>query len=444
MACVIAAGGAAVAYHDGSLNPAICDGACPGTYIDPPVPLGVMPEPQLPQAAQAARTDIDGDAVMKAARSALGADDLGDRVGFAAAGNSGKPVSTGPKALIPASTTKILTAFAALDRIDHHKRVSTSVVADADELTLVGGGDPFLDTKPAKKPKYAHVATLQKLAKRTADHLKQSNTTSVSLGWDESLFSGPAQSSTWSSDYVGTGVIAPVNALATEHGTTGGPARSADPAATAAGAFAKQLKKQGISVTEKTGSREASGTTIAEVRSATVAQMVTAMLVHSDNDAAEIILRHIAIAADNKPTFKGGLSAVQSSLADHDIPLSGLKLHDGSGLSRDNQIAPVTLVRLLQQASDDSATSAILSSMPIAAFNGTLDDRFTGSNAARGLTHAKSGTLTGVTTLAGTVVDANGSVIYFAVMADDLSVDFEQAKSAEDKVVSALAKCQCS
>src|SRR5699024_8519100 len=142
-----------------------------------------------------------------------------------------------------------------------------------------------------------------------------------------------------------------------------------------------------------------------------------------------------------KATFTGGIKAVRNVLKTHRITIDRLKLYDGSGLSRDNRIAPVTLVELLQQAGADDDTAALLTTLPTAAFNGTLRGRFDDADAARGLAHAKSGTLTGVTTLAGTVLDANGSVIYFAVMADDLDAGYAEAKKAEDAVVSALARC---
>src|SRR5699024_2152444 len=194
------------------------------------------------------------------------------------------------------------------------------------------------------------------------------------------------------------------------------------------------LKKRGITVGNKAGGQSASGEKIASVHSATVQQIVTSMLIHSDNDAAETILRHVAIAQDKKATFSGGTRAVGEVLGSHNVDTSGLKLYDGSGLSRDNRISPAMLVDVLQRAGADQETAALLTSLPIAAFNGTLRDRFGDNNAARGLAHAKSGTLSGVTTLAGTVLDADGSVIYFAVMADDLKVGYEQAKKTASTV----------
>lgn len=445
---VFICGGTAMAYRDGALNSVICGGECPAPYIDPPAPIGLMPTPQLPQVPSAAESHVDADAAAAAVKSALNDDDLGARVGFAAAGASGEPVSTGPDTLTPASTTKILTAFAVLDVMDHDHRFTTSVMTRTasapDELVLVGGGDPFLDTQSPKKPQYGHVATLAELATRTAVDLKDRGIKKVRLGWDDSLFSGPARNPTWPDGYVATDVVAPVNALTADHAETQGLARAPDPAAAAASSFAARLEKRGITVSKKAGDQEASGEQIAGVQSATVQQIVTSMLVHSDNDAAETLLRHVAIAQDKKATFSGGTRAIREVLTAHGIDTAGLKLYDGSGLSRDNRISPAMLVEVLQRAGAKSDTATLLTSLPIAAFNGTLRDRFGDDNAARGLAHAKSGTLSGVTTLAGTVLDADGSVIYFAVMADDLKVGYEQAKQAEDAVISALAKCRCS
>src|SRR5699024_11390952 len=131
-----------------------------------------------------------------------------------------------------------------------------------------------------------HVATLAKLAERTAAEWKDRGIKKVSLGCDDSLFSGPARNPTWPDGYIATGVVAPVSALIADHAETSGIARAAEPAAAAANSFAAQLKKRGITVGNKAGGQNASGEKIASVHSATVQQIVTSMLIHSDNDAA--------------------------------------------------------------------------------------------------------------------------------------------------------------
>ncbi len=101
-----------------------------------------------------------------------------------------------------------------------------------------------------------------------------------------------------------------------------------------------------------------------------------------------------------------------------DVDTAGLRLRDGSGLSRDNRISPTTLAQTLMAAVAGSAHRSLVSDLPVSGFTGTLSNRFTGSKGAYGLVRAKTGTLTGVHSLAGYVVEADGLPMFFALMSD--------------------------
>ncbi|HUX70959.1 MAG TPA: D-alanyl-D-alanine carboxypeptidase, partial [Cellulomonadaceae bacterium] len=73
----------------------------------------------------------------------------------------------------------------------------------------------------------------------------------------------------------------------------------------------------------------------------------------------------------------------------------------------------------------------------------TLTDRFT-TSPARGLVRAKTGSLTSVTSLAGTVQDADGRLLVFAVLVDHGPATGQTAaREAVDAFVTQLAECGC-
>ncbi|HYI55269.1 MAG TPA: D-alanyl-D-alanine carboxypeptidase, partial [Microlunatus sp.] len=102
---------------------------------------------------------------------------------------------------IPASVNKLLTSAAVLSMLGPEHRFTTSVVRSGKkQIILVGGGDPYLarNTTSSTYPARASVADL---AKKTAVGLKKAKRTSVTLGYDAGLFTGPAWNSTWPSGY---------------------------------------------------------------------------------------------------------------------------------------------------------------------------------------------------------------------------------------------------
>ena len=154
-------------------------------------------------------------------------------------------------ARIPASIIKLLTSAAVLSTLGPEHRFTTSVVQPEgkNQIILVGGGDPYLATKPRRRT-YPARASVADLAKKTAAALEKSKTSSVSLGYDACLFTGPAWNPAWPSGYGDQ--VTPISALWVDEGRVAGGSpgpRSSDPAGQAAKAFAAALRKQGIRVT---------------------------------------------------------------------------------------------------------------------------------------------------------------------------------------------------
>jgi D-alanyl-D-alanine carboxypeptidase/D-alanyl-D-alanine-endopeptidase (penicillin-binding protein 4) len=330
-------------------------------------------------------------------------------------------------ATTPASATKLATAVAALGMLGPGYRLTTSVVEKGHgQVVLVGGGDPTLE--------------LGQLADDTAAALKSAGTRAVSLAYDTSLYSGPTLHPIGYNDN-----LAPVTALMADEGrqnpTTSGPApRWYDPAAAAAGSFAQLLAGRGITVTGTPGPGSGKGGgTLATHRSAPLSDLVERMLTNSDNDIAEALARQVARAAGQPVSFAGGAKAIRTALTRYGVPLPGASFHDGSGLDHDDRLSPLTLARLLALAADarHPELRSVITGIPVADFTGTLSARFQGSPAA-GVVHAKTGTLTGTNTIAGTVVTRSGRLLSFAFMTQGADAA-ASAETALDHLAAAVA-----
>jgi D-alanyl-D-alanine carboxypeptidase/D-alanyl-D-alanine-endopeptidase (penicillin-binding protein 4) len=431
----------------GDLNRYICDGDCgPSAVVDPDgLSRRAAPADPLPDAARPGPVDLGK--VEDVVRRELDDPVLGSRVGFAAAGPDQDAVVTADnRPYVPASTTKLLTGYAALATIDPDTRFVTKVVRSGDGIVLVGGGDPYLATKPPRKgADRVFQADLTTLARRTAAALKKTGTTTVTLGYDASLFKGPGASPGWEASYVPANIVTPISALWVDQGVTGG-IRDRDPSADAARTFAELLSKRGITVSGDPGTAvpAAGAQVVGQVRSATLAQIVETLVRVSDNEAAEVVLRQVAIAAGRPADFEGGTAAVRAALDSAGISTKGLVLKDGSGLSRRNRITPVTLVEVLRQSLAAPRTSELVADLPVSGFTGTLVDRFADLTTARGTVRAKTGTLSGIHSLAGYATDVEGRPVLFALMSDRSDKDLPlQAQAALDRAAAAIATCSC-
>lgn len=420
-----------------------------GTHHDPDAPAGPDPAPSAPAVLAALGTGAHRsapdapdapDGAAAELRSLLGPllkdPALGTRrsavvIDTATGGRLyGKGADT---PMTPASTVKIATTVAALTALGPAHRIPTSVRASADSrtVTLVGGGDPTLDR-----------AGLRALAADTARALKDSGVHEVRLRYDASGYSGPALHPIGPNDN-----IAPVSALMVDEGrlddTSSGPApRSGDPAGDAADAFGELLDEAGID----TGSGPEPGRAAAKTRavathlSVPLSALVERALTNSDNDIAEALARQTARAAGEPADFNGGRRAVTAQLKKLKLPLKGVNFADGSGLNRQDKVTAALLAGLLTRAADPDHPELrpVLTGLPVAGFSGTLSGRYTTKSGGTGLIRAKTGTLTGVNTLSGTVVDPHGRLLAFAFLASGTSAPSE-AQSALDALATALA-----
>jgi D-alanyl-D-alanine carboxypeptidase/D-alanyl-D-alanine-endopeptidase (penicillin-binding protein 4) len=377
----------------------------------------------------------------------------------------------------PASTTKIVTAVAALAALGPDRRLTTRAVGSGDRVVLVGGGDPTLTrAAPAGDPGdpsgagdgyglegpdgavgadggggtgYPQPASLGTLARRTAAALKSAGVKRVRVDYDASLYTGPRLGPGWKPGYVPEGNVAPVAALEVDGGRVNPEFRSrvSDPPRAAAAAFVTQLDRHGVRARLGTGGRAGGGTRqLAAVHSPPVSALVEHLLTHSDNDVAEALARQVAIKTGNHASFAGAAAGVLRTLGRLGVA-GGVQVSDGSGLSTANRISAAGLVRVLSLAASGKRPELrhALTGLPVGGFTGTLAARYgTGGSArsAAGIVRAKTGTLSGVSTLAGIAYDVDGRLLAFAFMADR-APSAGSAEPALDRLAAAVAACGC-
>ncbi|MFC8230435.1 D-alanyl-D-alanine carboxypeptidase/D-alanyl-D-alanine-endopeptidase [Streptomyces sp. NPDC057287] len=336
--------------------------------------------------------------------------------------------------MTPASTVKIATTAAALSALGPAHRIATTVRLSPDSrtLTLVGGGDPTLDK-----------GALRALAADTARSLRDGGTGQVRLTYDTSRYSGPALHPIGPNEN-----IAPVSALMADEGrldgSDKGPAlRTTDPAGDAARTFADLLGEAGVDTRSapSSGRAVAGSRTVATHLSKPLSDLVERALTNSDNDIAEGLARQTALKAGEPASFAGSRRAVTARLKALGLPLAGARLSDGSGLDRADKVTAGLLARLLALAAgpDHPELRPVLTGLPIAGFSGTLGDRYSATSPATGLIRAKTGTLTGVNSLAGTAVDAQGRLLAFAFLASGTTSP-EEAEASLDTLATTLTE----
>ena len=355
---------------------------------------------------------------------------------------------------LPASTAKIATAIAALTVLDPGARLETRVVAGPTpgDVVLVGGGDTTL-ASPAAERGYPDVARLDELAAQVRAALGAVPVQRVLV--DDTLYSGELLGPGWKPSYVTEGSVAPVMALMVDAGRVrlDRRARHADPALAAGQALAELLRPAGAPpLAVDRAAADPGARVLGSVRGPTFAQLTEAMLLRSDNDIAESLARQVALAGGQPASFAGVAAALPRAIA----PLLGTaglgadvaRLVDGSGLSRLNALAPGGLTRVLSAVvrGDLDRYAPVLTGLPVGGYSGTLSDRYRKGPAlpAAGAVRAKTGTLNGVSALAGLVRTRDGRLLAFDVAADAVPLGAtRRAEAALDRLVAAFAACGC-
>jgi serine-type D-Ala-D-Ala carboxypeptidase/endopeptidase (penicillin-binding protein 4) len=422
-----------------------------GLVAPPPPPLPPVPRAQLgPLPPDAPVPTSDG--LSKALDKAAGAMP-GRFAGVVIDPATGSELwgHTPERALTPASTGKLITTAAALLVLNPTDRLVTRVVSGPDPGTvvLVGGGDPTLTALPNPKDSlYPDAPSITELADAVR---KKAPGPIHRVLVDTSRYTADGLAPGWNPGDVAAGFITPIEPVMLDGGRIDpklqdGP-RVSDPALTAARALADAL---GVHDVAK-GRAAPDATAIAAVSSAPVSELAEFALRASDNVLAEVLAREVAVAREAEPSSAGAAGATLAALRQAGIDTTGAVMVDGSGLSTQDLVPPRLLGEILAAAAspakgplDTQFLRPILTGLPVAGGVGTLDDRYARDGkaaAGRGVVRAKTGSLTGVSSLAGIVTDSDGRLLVFALMSNGASPTV--VRPLHDAMAAELSRCGC-
>ena len=329
--------------------------------------------------------------------------------------------------LVPASNEKLPVAWTALILLGPGYRFHTDVVGVgervgstwAGDLFVVGNGDPTLGSQDVR---------------RLAARVRAAGITRVTgrIRGDESAYDGRRGAPGWKAYFVG-GESPPLSALVVDR-AHGWPALS--PPLLAARALREALVARGVSVAGRhaLGQAPRGATTIAVDRSPRLASIVREMDRDSDNFVAEMLLKHLGTLDGGVGTTARGARVVLAEMRAAGIPVPGVRIVDGSGLSSLDRLTPAALAGVIRAGMQDPRIGkAFVESFAVAGRSGTLDTRLPG---LAGIVRGKTGTTDLSCSLSGVIGDG----IVFSVVQNGSPVSFWPARAAQDRFVTALAR----
>ena len=309
-------------------------------------------------------------------------------------------------------------------------------------ICLVGGGDPTI-TRLAEGTQsvYRNAPKLDVLAAQAIRALGGVSISKVVV--DSSLYGGPSGEylAVWDKRGLSEGYQPYISALQVD-GDRENPAklsskRSTDPVKRAGDWFKRSLGSTAKSAVIEKGVTPPSAKEIAKISSRPIVEWIDYMLEVSDNTTAEALARLVSIDLGLGGGSATLTEAFQKALSGTGLNLSGIKLEDGSGLSRYNQVSPALVNDLLTLIPKDPELSVMLTGFPVAGSPGSLSDRFT---ELTGDVVAKTGWIRTGYTLAGYLNLPDGNQLIFTAynLADSVSLE---NRAALDRLVAGFYNC---
>jgi len=335
--------------------------------------------------------------------------------------------------LLPASNEKLAITYAALTALGPDFRIETDVLGEGaqvdttwdGDLVLKGNGDPTLTgASLVALARQVRAAGITAVTGRVLADESWFDARRTGLGWKASFFIEECP---------------PLSALVVDRGRVG--RRTArDPALAAATRFRAALVAAGVDVPDVVGHGVAddSAQVIGSVDSPPLVAIVHWMDRVSDNFEAEMLLKELGAVQAGRGSSAAGAGVVTGLLAEAGVPLTGVRIVDGSGLSLLDRLTPDALVALLRAMwTDAGVRPELLAALPVAGRSGTLAHRMRGT-AAAGVVLAKTGTTDNASALSGFVGDRYA----FAIIQNGWPIAWAWARVAQDRFASVLAASQ--
>lgn len=171
----------------------------------------------------------------------------------------------------------------------------------------------------------------------------------------------------------------------------------------------------------------------------TIADILPHMMKKSDNLYAESMFFQLAHINKDKATWEDGARQVLNVIRQADADASYVEVVDGSGVSLYNYSSTQTEVAVLRYAyKHEDIYNPLLASLPIAGVDGTLKNRMKEAPAYKNV-HGKTGTLSGVSSLAGYVMASNGHTLAFSIISNGL-MKVATGKAFQDRICQVLSE----
>jgi D-alanyl-D-alanine carboxypeptidase/D-alanyl-D-alanine-endopeptidase (penicillin-binding protein 4) len=334
--------------------------------------------------------------------------------------------------LAPASNEKLTVTYAALEDLGADYTFATQLLSTGHQVGstwvgnvyLKGFGDPLLSSDDLEQ---------------LIPQLQAQGITRIAgriLG-DESWFDSRRTAPGWKPEYY-VQQCAPISALMVDSDVVDRRV-ALNPALAATQRFRQLLVRGGIAVgASGVGTAPEEAFPLAQVDSQPLSDVLAAMDVASDNRIAEMLIKDLGAEVAGSGTTAAGAAVVRDALAEGHVPLAGVRIVDGSGLSLDDRLTARAIATILVDAWNDPAVRLpFWSALPVAGMSGTLQDRME-RRPARGAVRAKTGTTDRASALSGYVRRR----YVFAVVQNGSPVATYAARRAQDRFATALASLQ--